>query len=32
VRRADVAHFMLNEAEYPAHIARVVGISYSKEV
>ena len=32
VRRADVAHFMLNEAENPAHVARVVGISYTKEV
>jgi putative NADH-flavin reductase len=32
VRRADVAHFMLNEAEYPAHVARIVGISYAKEV
>ena len=28
VRRADVAHFMLNDAEYPAHVARVVRISY----
>jgi putative NADH-flavin reductase len=31
VRRADVAHFMLNEAEYPAHVACVVGISSTKE-
>lgn len=32
VHRADVAHFMLNEAEHPARVAGVVGISYAKEV
>jgi putative NADH-flavin reductase len=30
ISRADVAHFMLNELEQPAHIRRVVGIAYTK--
>jgi putative NADH-flavin reductase len=30
ISRADVAHFMLNELEHPAHIRRVVGIAYTK--
>jgi len=32
ISRADVAHFMLNELEHPAHIRRVVGIAYTKAV
>ncbi|HZQ43104.1 MAG TPA: NAD(P)H-binding protein [Acidobacteriaceae bacterium] len=28
--RADLAHFMLNEVERPAHLRRVVGIAYTK--
>jgi putative NADH-flavin reductase len=31
VNRADVAHFMLDEVEQPAHIRRIVGIAYTKE-
>ncbi len=31
VSRADVAHFMLDEVEQPAHIRRVVGIAYTKK-
>lgn len=27
ISRADVAHFMLNEAEHPAHIGEVLGVS-----
>jgi len=30
VSRADVAHFMLDEVEHPAHLQRVVGIAYTK--
>jgi putative NADH-flavin reductase len=30
ISRADVAHFMLGELEYPAHIRQVVGIAYTK--
>jgi putative NADH-flavin reductase len=29
IGRADVAHFMLEEVEQPAHIQRVVGIAYT---
>lgn len=31
ISRADVAHFMLDEVEQPAHIRRVVGIAYTKK-
>lgn len=30
--RADVAHFMLDEVEQSAHVRRVVGIAYTKNV
>ncbi|UWZ84165.1 NAD(P)-dependent oxidoreductase [Occallatibacter riparius] len=30
ISRADVAHFMLNELESPAHIRQVVGVAYTK--
>jgi len=30
VGRADVAHFLLDEVERPAHLRRVVGIAYAK--
>lgn len=30
ISRADVAHFMLNELEHPAHTRRVVGVAYTK--
>ena len=30
ISRADVAHFLLNEVELPAHVRRVVGIAYRK--
>jgi putative NADH-flavin reductase len=30
ISRADVAHFMLNELENPAHIRQVVGVAYTK--
>jgi putative NADH-flavin reductase len=30
ISRADVAHFLLNEVEQPAHIRRIVGIAYTK--
>jgi len=30
ISRADVAHFMLNELEHPAHTRRIVGIAYTK--
>jgi putative NADH-flavin reductase len=31
VSRADVAHFMLDEVEQPAHVRRVVGVAYTKK-
>lgn len=30
ISRADVAHFMLDELEHPAHIRHVVGIAYTR--
>jgi putative NADH-flavin reductase len=30
ISRADVAHFMLDEIERPAHVQRVVGIAYTR--
>ena len=30
IRRADVAHFLLNELEHPAHRRRIVGIAHAK--
>lgn len=30
ISRADVAHFLLGEAEHPAHIGRIVGIAYTR--
>lgn len=30
ISRADVAHFLLDEVERPAHVRRVVGIAYTK--
>ncbi|MGB7265496.1 MAG: SDR family oxidoreductase [Terracidiphilus sp.] len=30
ISRADVAHFLLDEAEHPAHVHRIVGIAYTK--
>jgi putative NADH-flavin reductase len=32
ISRADVADFLLNEVERPAHLRRVVGIAYTKRV
>jgi putative NADH-flavin reductase len=32
ISRADVAHFMLDEVEQPAHMRRVVGIAYTRAV
>jgi putative NADH-flavin reductase len=30
IRRADVAHFLLDEAERPAHVRRLVGIAHAR--
>lgn len=30
VRRADVAHFLLEELEHPEHIRKIVGVAYTK--
>jgi putative NADH-flavin reductase len=30
VSRGDVAHFLLDEVEHPAHVRRVVGMAYAK--
>ena len=30
ISRADVAHFLLNEVERPAHLRRIVGVAYTK--
>jgi putative NADH-flavin reductase len=30
ISRADVAHFLLDEVERPAHVGRLVGIAYAK--
>lgn len=30
ISRADVAHFLLNEVEHPAHLHRIVGIAYTR--
>lgn len=30
ISRADVAHFLLNEVERPAHLRRIVGIAYTR--
>lgn len=30
ISRADVAHFLLNEVEHPAHIRRIVGLAYTR--
>lgn len=29
--RADLAHFLLDELEHPAHVRRIVGVAYTKE-
>lgn len=31
ISRADVAHFLLDEVEQPAHVRRIVGIAYTKK-
>jgi putative NADH-flavin reductase len=31
ISRADVAHFLLEELEHPAHIRRIVGLAYTKD-
>jgi putative NADH-flavin reductase len=28
ISRADVAHFLLNEAEHPEHVRKIVGLCY----
>jgi putative NADH-flavin reductase len=30
VSRADVAHFLLDEVEHPAHVRRVVGMAHAR--
>jgi len=32
ISRADVADFLLNEVEHPAHLRRIVGIAYTKDL
>jgi putative NADH-flavin reductase len=31
ISRADVAHFLLNEVEHPAHLRRIVGVAYTRQ-